>query len=338
MQLVDVDPRDEAGFAAWFAVTDAVEQHLRPGQSGWLPEQERYLALDGMRPDTDDACELFGVRDGDRLIGAGRVLLPQVDNRHSAEALIAVLPSQRRHGAGRLLADEVERRARAHGRDTLVSYADDPPTGDGGGVVRGAAEALGWQVVQVDVRRDLDLALDPARSAALTADSRPYALDYDLRSWWDSTPDELLDDRARLDTDFSVDVPKDQLDWREEVWDGARVRRNEARSAGMGQTFLAVGAVHRPTGRMVGFTEVGLARSDPRRAFQWGTMVLGEHRGHRLGLLLKLRVLQELAGASPATRCVSTWNAQENAPMIAVNEALGARTNGRVLALQRKLA
>jgi hypothetical protein len=35
---------------------------------------------------------------------------------------------------------------------------------------------------------------------------------------------------------------------------------------------------------------------------------------------------------------VSTWNAQGNGHMIAVNEALGARTNGRVLALQRKLA
>jgi hypothetical protein len=96
--------------------------------------------------------------------------------------------------------------------------------------------------------------------------------------------------------------------------------------------------VHRPTGRLVGFTEVGLARADRRRAFQWGTMVLSAHRGHRLGLLLKLVVLQELAVASPATRCVSTWNAQENGPMIAVNEALGARTNGWILALQRKLA
>jgi hypothetical protein len=47
--------------------------------------------------------------------------------------------------------------------------------------------------------------------------------------------------------------------------------------------------------------------------------------------------LRELAAASPATQYVSTWNAQENGPMIAVNEALGARTNGRILAFQRKL-
>jgi hypothetical protein len=66
-------------------------------------------------------------------------------------------------------------------------------------------------------------------------------------------------------------------------------------------------------------------------------MVDGAHRGHRLGLLLKMLALRELAAASPATQYVSTWNAQENGPMIAVNEALGARTNGRILAFQRKL-
>ena len=338
MELVEVDPRDEAAFAEWFAVTDAVEQHLRPGEPGWLLHEERAFSLDGQRPGTDDACELVAVRDGGRLVGAARLELPQVDNRHAAEVLMSVLPSERRRGAGRLLADELERRARAHGRDTLMAYADEPPTGDGGAVVRAVAAALGWQVVQVDVRRDLDLPLEPARVAGLEADCRAHAVDYDLRTWWDRTPDELLEDRARLDTDFSVDVPKDELDRRPEVWDGARVRRNEARSAAMDRTYVATGAVHRPTGRMVGFTEVGLARSDPRRAFQWGTMVLSSHRGHRLGLLLKLLVLQELAAASPATRCVSTWNAQENGPMIAVNEALGARTNGRVLALQRRLA
>ena len=62
----------------------------------------------------------------------------------------------------------------------------------------------------------------------------------------------------------------------------------------------------------------------------------GVHR-HRLGLLVKLAALQELAVRSPRTRFISTWNAQENAPMIAVNDLLGARVHGRLVVLQKVL-
>jgi hypothetical protein len=34
---------------------------------------------------------------------------------------------------------------------------------------------------------------------------------------------------------------------------------------------------------------------------------------------------------------ISTWNARENAPMIAVNDLLGARVNGGLAILQRVL-
>jgi GNAT superfamily N-acetyltransferase len=169
MDLVDVDPRDERCFAAWFAVLDAVDQHLRPGEVGRLLAEERYAALEGQRPQADDAHELFAVRDGNRVMGAARMVMPQLDNRHAAEVLLEVLPGERRRGVGRLLAAELDRRARAHGRDTLMAYADEPPVGEAGTVVRNAAAALGWEVAQVDVRRDLDLPLDPARCARLEA-------------------------------------------------------------------------------------------------------------------------------------------------------------------------
>jgi hypothetical protein len=54
-------------------------------------------------------------------------------------------------------------------------------------------------------------------------------------------------------------------------------------------------------------------------------------------MLVKLAALRELSASSPSTAYISTWNAQENAPMIAVNDALGARTNGRLPLLQKVL-
>ncbi len=68
--------------------------------------------------------------------------------------------------------------------------------------------------------------------------------------------------------------------------------------------------------------------AEPTRAYQGDTLVMPGHRGHRLGLLLKVTTLRALQDASPATRLVSTWNAAVNAPMITVNEVLGYHVAG----------
>ena len=65
--------------------------------------------------------------------------------------------------------------------------------------------------------------------------------------------------------------------------------------------------------------------AQPERANQAGTLVLREHRGHRLGALVKAAVLRELAATLPEVRKISTYNSDSNLPMVAVNEALGFR-------------
>ncbi len=49
------------------------------------------------------------------------------------------------------------------------------------------------------------------------------------------------------------------------------------------------------------------------------------HRGHRLGLLLKVANLRFLQQHEPAVTKVYTWNADSNAPMLQVNVAMGFR-------------
>ncbi len=53
------------------------------------------------------------------------------------------------------------------------------------------------------------------------------------------------------------------------------------------------------------------------------TAVLPEHRGHRLGLLVKAEMLALLTANEPAIRHVVTGNADSNRHMIAINEQLG---------------
>ena len=337
LQVIPVDPHDEPAFAEWYAVAEAAERFDRPGEPGWLLHEQRSISIDGTKPDADRACVLLGARDGERLVGAARLELPQRDNLHLCEFELSVHPAARRRGVARALEAEVERRAREHGRTTLLGFADEPPGQEGRSGNRAAALALGYAVVQQEVRRDIDVPLPAAKVEELERACRPAAGGYALRLWQERCPEDLVDDLAELMRQMSTDVPKDEMDWREEVWDSARVRRNEGLSLAMDRSWVVAGAVHEASGRMVAFTSMGWPRSQPERAYQWETLVSADHRGHRLGTLVKLAALQELAARSPRTRFITTWNAQENAPMIAVNDSLGARVEGRLVVLQKVL-
>jgi hypothetical protein len=53
------------------------------------------------------------------------------------------------------------------------------------------------------------------------------------------------------------------------------------------------------------------------------TVVSRKHRGHRLGLLLKIAMMELLATMEPQLERIVTWNGQSNEHMISVNEAIG---------------
>jgi hypothetical protein len=53
------------------------------------------------------------------------------------------------------------------------------------------------------------------------------------------------------------------------------------------------------------------------------TVVIRKHRGHRLGLLAKIAMMELLATTEPQLERISTWNAENNEHMIAINEAIG---------------
>jgi hypothetical protein len=75
-----------------------------------------------------------------------------------------------------------------------------------------------------------------------------------------------------------------------------------------------------------------------RPAGQWDTIVRREDRGHRLGMLLKLANLAALEEQMPGHPSVLTWNAEENRPMLGVNEAIGFTVRGYEGAWRKDLA
>ena len=88
---------------------------------------------------------------------------------------------------------------------------------------------------------------------------------------------------------------------------------------------------------MVAYSEIGVPGYEPGRAYQWGTLVLPAHRGHRLGLATKVENLRRVQAAEPGRSALYTWNAEVNRHMVAVNEALGFRPVGRLGEFVKKL-
>jgi hypothetical protein len=94
-------------------------------------------------------------------------------------------------------------------------------------------------------------------------------------------------------------------------------------------------ARHRVSGAIAGHTVVAVRGDRPQVGDQHDTTVVGAHRGHRLGLLLKADMMRWLRRVEPALETIGTQNAASNDHMIAVNERLGYRVLGRSLEFQR---
>jgi GNAT superfamily N-acetyltransferase len=122
---------------------------------------------------------------------------------------------------------------------------------------------------------------------------------------------------------MSTDAPVAGLEVAEANWDEERVRTMDDRWDGNPRAGLTVAAEHLASGHLAGFTELSVPPELERPVEQQDTLVLKEHRGHRLGMLLKLANLQYLAETHPGHPSVTTFNAEENRPMLDVNEAIG---------------
>ena len=331
LDLVELGP-DDALFPAWCEVWAAGQRLDRPDESprpasDHVALARQLLAPGGSRDGTHRAAVVDGV-----VVGALRLLLPMKDNPTVAMVDVAVHPDSRRRGIGSTLLTEGIRLASAAGRSQLIAEVDEPRPGTPG---REFALRHGWTSDQLETRRDLVLPPDEQALAHLEATARHASAGYEVVTWRDRTPDELLDDRAVLEQRMTTDAPHGDLPVEEERWDGARIREYEAAHVARGRTVLSAGALR--DGRLVAFTDLQVPLAQPERASQAGTLVLREHRGHRLGALVKAAVLRELAAALPQVRRISTYNSDSNLPMVAVNEALGFRPAGHLSSWSRSL-
>ncbi|QHC66881.1 GNAT family N-acetyltransferase [Rathayibacter sp. VKM Ac-2759] len=266
-----------------------------------------------------------------RAVGSGELHWSAEAQDDAAWLSIAVLPEQRRRGVGTALLDRLSADAADLGRRVLQTWTSHraDAAGDrreplsGAGSVPSADPGARWliarrwsleQVERVSVARLPLEAFEDRLRAALG-----HSAGYDVLHWRGRTPPEWIDDLLLLRTAMSTQAPSAGLSVPEETWTRERLAAHERGAEAGGRVELASAVLHRGSGRLVGYCTIDLL---PGRPALWGdTLVLPEHRGHRLGMLLKLDALGQLTATG--CRAVYTWNAEENRPMLAVNEAVG---------------
>ncbi|WP_353814352.1 GNAT family N-acetyltransferase [Agromyces sp. SYSU T00266] len=290
----------------------------------------------------------FGIFDDGRLVAATAAWWEREDDDGAPMiTMVGVDPAHRRRGLGGRVLDAVEAAARDAGRKSTILISEHR-TDDGAGerlhapqggasLPAGApsvrfARSRGYDLGQLLVASVLPVGGAGPRFRRL-AEQAARTDGYRLELWRDRTPAEHLDAFAAARSQMVAEAPSGAVDFPDEHWDAARILDEEARALEAGRSHLTVAAVA-ADGEVAGFTILTLAPGK-RAAYQDDTLVLGPHRGHGLGLRMKLANLVALADAAPERTDVYTWNADENGPMLAINRELGFRPHSIQATWQR---
>jgi GNAT superfamily N-acetyltransferase len=280
--------------------------------------------------DLEPEHPVVGVIEGEAL-ALGSMDVTEWDNTDLAWLHVTVRPDARGRGLGQQMLDHLIAMAQARGRTKLGADAWDGSPGIA------FAEKNGFEKKSQAINRRQHLAeVSFDRIQKLYDEACTAASAYEVVRVLGRTPDELMPAVTELSASIN-DAPLDDLEIEDEQFTPERMRNYETAQLSRGQRLYRLLARHRDTGALAGHTVVTVLEERPGIAYQHDTSVVRDHRGHRLGLLLKTGMNLWLRDVEPQLETVDTWNAESNDHMIGVNEELGYRAMGRELQFQRGL-
>lgn len=333
MSVERLDVGDEAAVRRWFAtfVCAADDHRALPIRTTF---EDFYVSLH----DPSWPGAVFWLRSGADVMGAMVCRTSVYENRHLVDLDIRVPPEHRRQGTGTALLEAAEAYATGEGRSVLTSEVVEPLTAAAGSTPGSRfAAAAGFRVGMVETHHVIELPLARERLAALAVRAAERAHGYQLVEFGMRCPPEHVEGFCAAQSRFLHEAPLGDLDVEPETWTPDRLREAEERRAQQGREGITVLAIA-PDGAVAGYTQLVVPPTNDGRVAQADTLVLPEHRGHRLGLAMKVRNLQRLQQRYPHRTYVGTWNADSNAAMRAVNAELGAAPRERMLEHQRAVS
>jgi hypothetical protein len=150
---------------------------------------------------------------------------------------------------------------------------------------------------------------------------RARAAGYWLDFWDGAFPRELAEDAAAFHHMVQA-KPRDDLDIADVILDAGHVAELDRALAEAGRQRWTI-FVRDVNGHCVGGTEVTFQPWDATAAVQQNTAIGEMHRGLGLAKWAKASMLDRIRRERPEVECVRTSNAFSNAPMLAINNALG---------------
>ncbi|MGW9415047.1 GNAT family N-acetyltransferase [Arthrobacter cupressi] len=339
---------------------DAVEVSRKVRMQLWGSDDLAYTPLEKLLEMADpyERQIILVARIDGRIIGTVDIALPLADNLDLAEFTLDILPEFQRRGAGRRLLEAAEQLARAEGRTMAMVDTNHPAAslqGDAGGqLVPGSglgsvpmasrevdfAQRAGYTLQHIEQFSSCALPLDSKLVSELEAEAdAANGGRYRIHHWTDRCPEEWLDAVAALENAAGEAVDDDAAGGVEEqlVFDAGMLREAEDAAIAQGRRTVVTAVEHLASGRIVGLTTIGVLAQRQDVVFQDDTTVLQEHRGNKLGLLIKVANMQRLSEQFPDARVIYTWNAPENRYLLTVNKQLGFTTAGVTGLWQKEL-
>lgn len=269
----------------------------------------------------------FIARDEGSILGFSQTSWQErPENRDKARVSLHVDKSARGKGLGIELLQRAAEEATADDRTLLVGSVTPGSTGEGFlhhiGAVQARAKDDPSKPFAIFLNR---LYLDEVGRGLLREweeKTSERTSGYEVMFWEGRTTDELIEDMVILFDAMNTAPHSEHSEEERATVDTVRGWEDSGLEWGwIPWTFAAREA---STGALVGFTRIYPSPFRPM-AFQEETVVLPAHRGYGLGKWLKAAMLRKLIEERPETQFVETGNATINAPMLAINQALGFR-------------
>jgi GNAT superfamily N-acetyltransferase len=298
------------------------------------PQPPEYVRLRLQHGDDDRPLpQLFvAVDDRGEVVGCAELEVSRWDNPHVASIDLETHPDVRSKDVGDRLYAAVLEKVRSLELSLLISGAW------AGSHREGFWHRHGFSIAARDAQRRLVMAdLDWPRLDELHDASLAASADYEIVELPTPAPEESIAGLLELQEAMN-DSPIDDLEIDDDVWSEERLRSYEramhARRFGVHRLV----ARRLADGELGGHTLLVVEHDRPHLGFQEDTAVARGHRGHRLGLRLKIEMLRRVARLEPQVERIDTWNAESNTHMLAVNDALGCVVVGRSVEMQKRLS